>query len=77
MGRPTLARAMWTLRPSLPELLLWTIGILGAHLVTGVPVLLLATAVLLIVIGGTLQQARTVLREATPAAAAGGEHAED
>jgi hypothetical protein len=74
-----LLAAMWENRPSLPELLFLTVAVLATHVVTGVSVTWLASAVLLIVIGGTLQQARTVLSRTAPSdpPAEGVEHAED
>lgn len=75
-----LAAAMWENRPSLLELLFLTILVLAGHIAMGLPVVLLATAMLLLVVGGTLQQAIVALRKSAPRpATTSGEdgHAED
>jgi hypothetical protein len=75
------AAAMWENRPTFPELLFFTIAVLAAHLLIDVPVTWLGSAVLLIVVGGTVQQALVDLRKAaaaTDAPATGeGDDAED
>lgn len=75
-ARRGLAAAMWDNRPTSLELLFLTILVLASHVAMGLPVIPLAAAVLLLVIGGTLQQAIVALRKTGPATTSGeGEHA--
>lgn len=84
MPRPTgmrLLRGMWTNRPSLLDLLFLTVTVLIARWFTHGPLVLLALAVALIVIGSTIQMAIADLRKAQRAPGVspteGGDHAED
>ncbi|WP_433519020.1 hypothetical protein ACQP2T_27985 [Nonomuraea sp. CA-143628] len=73
-----LAAAMWANRPSVSELMFFTIAVLVTYWLIAMPLVLLVVAVLLILVGGTLQMALADLRKTTPVPPAGeGDDAED
>jgi hypothetical protein len=56
--------ALWKNRPSVLELMFFAIAVLVTHWLIGMPIILLAAAALLILVGGTVRMARADLRNA-------------